>query len=328
MTTARKFRVRTHGHLPVGVVVGTLTGRVPGTGPTVRNVVLRELLRRAPVSQRPLLQLPRNAVQHEDEAPDIGGELDADGRPPQSPTQRSTVTSTQVAPAEPALTPHVRAARGEPARTPATRALGDMPPTPAQPTCGVPVPSSSTVPATPHRRVVSLASPAQRPCETASSEPHPAACDAVAPASGVRTVRPRADNVAHMRLVRPRRAPAARSDRTYSWAFVPMCAAAAGLFHRNTQRLRQLMTPAVFDRILRGYRVAFERFAVEQGSMPPFQMRQQNEVDYLDAQSQQLWLQPPGLAAMNAHGRGNPHVAHELYAEFAEQWRVPWRDVR
>ena len=132
-------------------------------------------------------------------------------------------------------------------------------------------------------------------------------------------MRPRADNVAHMRLVRPRRAPAARSDRTYSWAFVPVCAAAAGLFHRNTQRLRQLMTPAVFDRILRGYRVAFERFAAEQGSMPPFQMR-------LDAQSQQLWLQPPGLAAMDAHGRGNPHVAHELYAEFAE-WVVR-NDVR
>lgn len=176
----------------------------------VRNVVLRELLRRAPVSQRPLLQLPRNAVQHEDEAPDIGGELDADGRPPESPTQ-------QVAPAEPALTPHVRAARGESARTHATRELGDMPPTPAQPTGGVPVPSSSTVPATPHRRVVSLASPVQRPCETASSVPHPAACDAVAPASWVRIVRPRADNAGHMRLVRPRRAPAARSDRTYSW---------------------------------------------------------------------------------------------------------------
>ena len=86
------------------------------------------------------------------------------------------------------------------------------------------------------------------------------------------------------------------------------------------------MTPAVFHRILHGYRVAFERFAVEQGSMPPFQMRQQNEVDYLDAQSQQLWLQPPGLAAMDAHGRGNPHVAHELYAEFAE-WVVR-NDVR
>ena len=38
-------------------------------------------------------------------------------------------------------------------------------------------------------------------------------------------------------------------------------------------------------------------------------MRRQDEADYLDVQSQQRWLQPPGVAAIDAQGHSNPHVA-------------------